>query len=198
MTDLDRSLLGCSKCRFSQRGCKRCKDPAFQSRKRDSSTQSRNCGPAKRQKRKGSNPAVETALQATQRSENPYGIAATEPTKVSGEATYQSLCCMVPCTELHQEAQPISLPLACASGARFHSNLLGTLSALLQCVQAYIVGVLHCRDWYNQWTGGAKYTSSVIRCCAANIATSKTNQGTPARQQHDASTSTRCTSGVEC
>lgn len=175
MTELDRSLLGCSKCRFSQRGCKRCRDPAFQSRKRDSSTLSRNCGPAKRPKRKGSDPAVETALQVTQKSENPYGIAATEPTKVSGDATYHSLCCMVPCTELHQEAQPISLPLACASGTSFHSNLLVMLSAMLQCAQAYIVGVLHCRDWYSRWTGGTKYASSVIRCFAANISSSETS-----------------------
>lgn len=47
----DQSALGCSKCRFSRRGCKRCKDPAFQKRQRDSEP----CGgPAKRRKRKHS------------------------------------------------------------------------------------------------------------------------------------------------
>ena len=47
----DQSALGCSKCRFSKRGCKRCKDPAFQERQRDSEP----CGgPAKRRKRKHS------------------------------------------------------------------------------------------------------------------------------------------------
>lgn len=47
----DQSALGCSKCRFSKRGCKRCRDPAFQKRQRESEP----CGgPAKRQKRRHS------------------------------------------------------------------------------------------------------------------------------------------------
>ncbi|KAL3131721.1 hypothetical protein ABBQ38_007443 [Trebouxia sp. C0009 RCD-2024] len=45
----DQSALGCSKCRFSKRGCKRCKDPSFHQRDRRGRSESRQ---AKRQKRK--------------------------------------------------------------------------------------------------------------------------------------------------
>ena len=57
MPDEDQAALGCSKCRYSQRGCKRCRDPGFQAKKRDNLAEP--CKPAKRHKRKGD--AVTTA-----------------------------------------------------------------------------------------------------------------------------------------
>ena len=45
------TALGCSKCRFSSKGCKRCKDPAFQKRRRGSdASASRQQRPTKRHK----------------------------------------------------------------------------------------------------------------------------------------------------
>ncbi|KAL3163173.1 hypothetical protein ABBQ32_009581 [Trebouxia sp. C0010 RCD-2024] len=55
----DQSGLGCSKCRFSKRGCKRCKDPSFHHRDTCSCSKSRQ---AKRQKRQHSPAAAASAL----------------------------------------------------------------------------------------------------------------------------------------
>ncbi|KAA6429525.1 MAG: methyl- -binding domain 4-like [Trebouxia sp. A1-2] len=51
MPDEDQPALGCSKCRYSQRGCKRCKDPAFNSRKRGNLTSCSKGREPKRQSR---------------------------------------------------------------------------------------------------------------------------------------------------
>ena len=51
MPDEDQPPLGCSKCRYSQRGCKRCKDPAFNSRKRGNLTSCSKSRAPKRQSR---------------------------------------------------------------------------------------------------------------------------------------------------
>ncbi|DBA94602.1 TPA: hypothetical protein ACH3X1_002183 [Trebouxia sp. C0004] len=58
MPDEDQPALGCSKCRHSQRGCKRCKDPAFNSRKRGNLTSCSKSRAPKRQSRHHDQPIL--------------------------------------------------------------------------------------------------------------------------------------------
>ncbi len=75
MPDEDQPALGCSKCRYSQRGCKRCKHPAFNSRKRGNLTSCSKGRAPKRQSRHHGQPISKASHDQTKQSGTKTGKA---------------------------------------------------------------------------------------------------------------------------